>query len=95
MNAAILRIGTTVTTPGIDELLKSKALRHDDLIYALRRHASGDWGDVPDEDWEENNRSLAAGYSILSAYTDRLGIRFWIITEGDRSVTTILLPDEY
>ena len=60
----------------------------------LKRHAAGDWGDVCPEDREENELSLKEGYRLLSVY--RSGeTPFWIITEADRSVTTILMPDDY
>jgi hypothetical protein len=90
-----LSLGELYLSDGIETLLTTKALHREDLESALRRHAYGDWGDIPPEDKEENELSLENGYRILSAYTDRLGIRFWIITEADRSATTILLPDEY
>jgi hypothetical protein len=62
----------------------------------LRRHESGDWGEVNEADWATNDRGVEAGTSLMSAY--RLPDTFekiWIITEWDRSITTILLPDEY
>jgi hypothetical protein len=63
---------------------------------ALARHASGDWGELCDEDRQENELSLAGGEGrLFSAYGAADGNRFWIITEADRSVTTILLPDDY
>jgi hypothetical protein len=61
----------------------------------LLRHVHGDWGEVGQEDWALNDRALVDGSRILSAYTTERGIRIWIITEADRSSTTILLPDEY
>lgn len=61
----------------------------------LRRHASGDWGEVCPEDWQANDEALESGERLLSAYRTSLGERLWIITEWDRSVTTLLLPDEY
>lgn len=61
----------------------------------LARHASRDWGDVPPEDWEENEFSIERELRVLSAYTLRNGTKILIITEADRSVTTILLPSEY
>ena len=61
----------------------------------LKRHASRDWGEVPPEDWEENEFSIQRELRVLSAYTFRNGTKIWIITEADRSVTTILLPSEY
>lgn len=62
---------------------------------ALRRHVSGDWGDVCKVDCEENELSLREGFRLLSAYKSNEGTTFWIITEADRSHTTILLPEEY
>lgn len=70
-------------------------LSDDDVKAAIRRHAGGDWGDVGEEDWQENDRSLAEGYRILSAYVAQDSTRFWIITEADRSATTVLLPEDY
>ena len=61
----------------------------------LDRHASGDWGEVNDEDKSENEFSLRNGFRILSAYTTAAGDKIWIITEADRSATTLLLPEEY
>ena len=61
----------------------------------LDRHVNGDWGDVPAEDKQENEFSIEHGFRILSSYTTKAGERLWIITEADRSATTILLPEEY
>ena len=66
-----------------------------DVMAALCRHASGDWGDVGREDLEENELSLRAGFRIFSVYHDSNNVKFWIITEADRSVTTVLLPEDY
>lgn len=60
----------------------------------LARHASGDWGSVPAEDATTNHRAVEHGARILSSY-DIAGKRIWIITEADRSVTTLLFPEEY
>ncbi len=70
-------------------------LRAEDVHQALARHARGDWGDLDPEDVAENERSITEGCRLLSAYTDRHGLKFWIITEWDRSVTTVLLPEDY
>ena len=67
----------------------------EDLAAALRRHAAGDWGDCCPEDRAENDRALLEGSRLLWVYADRHGERFWIITEWDRSVTTLLLPEDY
>jgi len=61
----------------------------------LKRHVTGDWGDVNEDDRRENGHSLVQGCRLLSAYTLSNGTRLWVITEADRSATTILLPSEY
>ena len=61
----------------------------------LKRHAAADWGDVEKEDQRLNDEALRVGERLLSVYSDCKGTKFWIITEWDRSVTTVLLPDEY
>jgi len=61
----------------------------------MRRHIKGDWGDLDDADKEENEFSIQRGLRLLSAYTLKDGTHIWIITEADRSVTTLLLPSEY
>ncbi|WP_404851334.1 plasmid related protein [Cupriavidus sp. D384] len=55
----------------------------------------GDWGELDDEDRAQNETSLITGKRLLSSYTLDTGTKVWVITEADRSVTTILLPDEY
>jgi hypothetical protein len=87
-----LSLGTVVATPGA--LAALEEARESSLGF-LMRHASRDWGEVPPEDWEENEFSIEKELRVLSAYTLRSGQKIWIITEADRSVTTILLPDEY
>jgi len=66
-----------------------------DVMIGLRRHAAGDWGDLDEHDRQENEVSLAQGFRLLSAYKDRSGTKFWVVTEADRSATTILLPEDY
>ena len=66
-----------------------------DITHALARHVRGDWGDLDAPDRQENERSLLAGCRLLSAYLASNGIKFWIITEADRSLTTVLLPEDY
>lgn len=70
-------------------------LHADDVRDAMRRHARGDWGECCPEDWQENELSLQQEFRILSVYRDRNSVKFWIITEADRSVTTVLLPEDY
>ena len=61
----------------------------------LRRHVTGDWGEVSAADAQANDDGLAGGDRVLSSYRTRLGVRIWILTEADRSATTLLLPEEY
>ena len=70
-------------------------LNPDDVYCALRRHGSKDWGEVGREDWAENDLSLREGFRLLSSYRDRNQVKFWIITEADRSSTCVLLPEDY
>jgi hypothetical protein len=67
----------------------------DEIHVALSRHLQGDWGDVGEDDWKENELSLKEGFRLFSSYHTLAGVKFWIITEADRSVTTILLPLDY
>lgn len=61
----------------------------------LSRHVQGDWGDLPEEDKTENQLSLEKGFRLLSSYRTNANDKIWVITEADRSHTTLLLPDEY
>jgi hypothetical protein len=88
---APLPLGRVVATPGALKLLLETGGRPFDL---LGRHASGDWGDLCAFDRRQNQIALRDGYRLLSSYETTAG-RVWIITEADRSITTILLPEEY
>jgi len=78
-------------TPGARD-----AIPPSELLRALRRHAREDWGDLGRDDLAENKRAVdQGGGRILSEYHSEAGTKFWIITEADRSATTVLLPDEY
>jgi hypothetical protein len=81
--------GQMLITPAALEKLDQVAVR-----FALTRHFAGDWGDVCEHDRNENELSLKQGFRLFSVYHDR-GVKFWIVTEADRSATTILLPDDY
>jgi hypothetical protein len=70
-------------------------LNHVDIVLALRRHIQGDWGDLDPEDREANEQALIHGTRLFSAYHAGNGTKFWIITEWDRSITTVLLPEDY
>jgi hypothetical protein len=85
-------LGQLVGTPGALEALTRT---NQEPVALLQRHWRGDWGDLEDEDKEENEFSLSQNLRILNAYTLNDGTRVWIITEADRSATTILLPEEY
>jgi hypothetical protein len=82
--------GTTRHHPAAAEKLNKG-----DVVPAIRRHVSGDWGEVDEHDRQENELSLRLGLRLFSAYTASNGTRFWIITEADRSATTVLLPSDY
>lgn len=86
----MFELGTVYCTRGVMEKLFI-----DEIYEAIPRHLSGDWGEVCQEDWENNNDAVELGHRILSSYTSRLGHKFWVITEADRSSTTVLLPEEY
>lgn len=85
-------LGQTYITPGAEEALM---IAGQTGIEFLRRHISNDWGELSDDDVRENELSLKEGFRLLSAYRTAKGQKLWIITEADRSATTILLPDEY
>jgi len=87
---AKFRIGRIMTTPN--------ALAHltqDDILHGLQRHQAGEWGDVDEHDCKANERALIDGTRLWSVYHSVLGVKFWIITEADRSATTVLLPEDY
>ena len=90
VTAAKFPLGRTVATS--NALSK---LTPDDILHALARHQSGDWGDMSEDDQNENNLSLEKGFRLFSVYHAKTGVKFWIITEADRSVTTILMPEDY
>lgn len=70
-------------------------LAHTDMQPALQRHVNGDWGELCPVDIQANEQALLDGARLLSVYRSAKGVKFWIITEWDRSVTTILLPEDY
>lgn len=83
-------LGHIVATPAALSLLNP-----DEQLVALSRHASGDWGYLCPEDKAANDEALTEGLRILSSFKTSSGTKFWIITEADRSSTTILLPSDY
>ena len=87
---AVFRLGRIVATPNAIQ-----SITQDDILVGIQRHQAGDWGDLTNDDRETNDRALTQGGRIVSAYNADTGTRFWIITEADRSATTILLPEDY
>lgn len=86
------RMGRLFITPGALEALDEAKQSPDEFI---RRHHRGDWGELCDDDKRENEFSLAHGFRLLSAYSTKLGVRLWVVTEANRSSSTLLLPSEY
>ena len=91
-NGSKFDLGRIVATPGA---LDAFAESDENSRVFLSRHASGDWGEVCKSDWEENELALGQGWRLFSVYRLRDGTKIWIITEADRSATTLLLPSEY
>lgn len=85
-------LGQVVATPGGLAALEES---RQSATEFLSRHANGDWGEVCESDRQENEFSLMHGFRLLSTYTLRSGVKIWVISEADRSSTTILLPEEY
>jgi hypothetical protein len=85
-----LEIGRLVATPSV-----LASVPHKEMLAALKRHAAHDWGDVDSEDRKTNDEACRHGFRVLSVYRTAAGVRFWIITEADRSSTCVLLPEDY
>lgn len=92
MGKAKFKLGQVVATPGALEAFEKTG---QDVMNFLTRHIQGDWGDLTQDDKEENEFSLTHDLRLLSAYHLSDGTKIWIITEADRSATTVLLPEEY
>jgi hypothetical protein len=91
----LFETGQIVTTREVFEKMQEYSHFARFVNESLQRHVSGDWGDLDKEDKQENELSLKEGYRLLSAYRGRGLPKIWIITEADRSATTILFPDDY
>jgi hypothetical protein len=85
---AKFRLGHLVATPNALAMLTQ-----DDILSAIYRHSAGDWGEVDDN--SQNESALEKGGRLFSVYRSKAGVKFWLITETDRSATTILLPQDY
>ena len=85
-------LGQVVGTPGALRALRDSGQHPAELLI---RHVTGDWGNLPEEDRAENELSVEKGLRVFSSYKLQTGTKVWVITEWDRSVTTVLLPEEY
>lgn len=83
-------LGRTVITP-----TARSTLHPEDVSTCIARHARGDWGECSSHDVQANNFAVLHRLRLLSVYSDRNGRRFSIVTEADRSTTTVLLPEDY
>jgi hypothetical protein len=83
-------LGQTVITPNA-----LNQITHDEILHALYRHVRGDWGKLDTEDLKSNENALQHGGRLFSQYFSHRKIKFWVITECDLSVTTVLLPEDY
>ncbi len=92
MRLARFPLGRIVATPGALQALEQTG---ETPGLFLKRHVTGDWGEVDEEDRCENELSVVQGFRLLSAHALSNGTKIWIITEADRSATTLLLPSEY
>ncbi len=87
---AKFRIGRIMATPHALETIPNE-----DILSGITRHQAGDWGDVDDDDRQANDQALTDGTRLFSVYHSANHVKFWIITEADRSRTTVLLPKDY
>lgn len=85
-------LGTVVATSGALAVCDEEGC---DPLEFIRRHASGEWGDLCEEDQKANETALKDGSRIFSAYHSPQGVKLYVITEWDRSYTTLLRSDEY
>ena len=92
LHKPLFELGHIVGTAEALQALAKAGQKPNDFLW---RHATGDWGELGPRDWAENNRKLEDDLQLLSAYTLSTGVKIWIITEADRTETTILLPEEY
>jgi len=90
VQCASFQLGRVVITPNaLGQLTPA------DIQRGLQRHQAGDWGDLGEEDWQENDNALRMGLRLLSSYRSASGVTFWIITESDRASTCLLMPEDY
>ena len=94
ITSKFFNMGQVVTTRTINDLMAAEQKFAVEVTVALQRYAVKDWGNLNDEDKETNDVTLEYGERLLGAYETCKG-KIWIITEADRTVTTILFPEEY
>ncbi|HEV2352908.1 MAG TPA: hypothetical protein VGR89_01585 [Puia sp.] len=87
---ALFRIGRLVATPNA-----LRCLDQTDILRGMERHCAADWGDLTEEDRRANDCALENGGRLVSVYHSSEGVKFYVITEADRSATTVLLPEDY
>jgi hypothetical protein len=93
--ATSFKMGQLVMTRGVTDMVADSESFAKFVTDSMGRHSRGDWGKLSEEDKAENELSLKEGFRLLSAY-ETVGLpKIWIITEADRSATTVLFPDEY
>ena len=92
MSKPLFNLGQVVATPGALAALEEAG---QSPIEFLQRHQTGDWSEMVREDQEENQRAVEQGFRVFSSYKLSTGKKLWVITEWNRSVTTLLLPLEY
>lgn len=92
MSTPMFDLGRIVATPAALQVLTARQMTP---LSLLQRHALGDWGDLVADDVKANQHALRNGWRLFSSYRLDPSTKVWIITEADRSVTTVLLPDEY
>lgn len=88
--SAKFNLGQTVATTGV-----ATKLSPDEILASLARHQRGDWGELDDDDRNANERALLEEGRLVSRYRSVDGTPFYVITEWNRSLTTVLLPEEY
>ncbi len=89
-NHSLFRMGLILITPGVQD-----CIGREEILTALGRHAAGDWGEVDASDHSANDRAVREGDRLLSCYRATEGTKYYVVTEADRSATTVLTAEEY
>lgn len=90
----MINLGQIVMTDGVASWIENNGININEIVAVLKRHKNEDWGDLCDEDRESNDISVKNNQRVLSCYQIK-GEKIWVITEWDRSKTTVLFPSEY